>query len=117
MLRRRFSSELGSATLGFALVFPLIALLFLGISDLVMDVLRREKIAQIAQQHLQGAVRLPHTEDVRSFIELAISSRGYETEVTVDKRKQASVDVVGVEIRGANSDFTIRLLGVYETIG
>ena len=107
---------MGSATLGFALVFPLIALLFLGISDLVMDVLRRENIAQIAQQHLQRAVRLPHTEDVRSLIESALSSRGYESEVTVDKRKQVFVDVVGVEIRGANSDFTIRLFGIYETI-
>lgn len=112
MFRKAIIAENGSAVVGFALSFPLIAFIFLATSDLVVSVLQRERIATMTEQVLRNGVRLPHTENLSNEIESVLNERGYQVDVTSKVSIQNTARLIHVNV--TDSKLSARIYGIYE---
>lgn len=112
MFRKGIAAQEGSAVVGFALAFPLIAFIFLATSDLVISVLQRERIATMSEQVLRNGVRLPLTENLSNEIEGFLEERGYQVEVTSKMSIQNFAKLIHIDV--TDSKLSARVYGVYE---
>ena len=112
MFRKGIAAQEGSAVVGFALAFPLIAFIFLATSDLVIAILQRERIATMTEQVLRNGVRLPHTVNLSNEIESVLYEHGYQVEVTSSTTIQNTAKLIRVDV--TDSKLNARVYGVYE---
>ncbi len=114
MFRNSVDSQRGSAALGFALAFPLIAFIFVSVTDLVTRVLQRELATTIARQQLQHEVRLPDTHDLVQQVESALLARDFDIDLTATISQRNQAKLIELKLKSDEPLFSSRVFGVYE---
>lgn len=112
MFHKRLTAQEGSAVVGFALAFPLIAFIFLATSDLVVSVLQRERIATMTEQVLRDGVRIPHTDNLSTEIQGFLKDRGYQVDVSSKVSVRNTAKLISLDVK--NLQLRARIYGVYE---
>lgn len=114
MFRNRLSAETGSAVLGFALVFPLVAFIFVSTADLITGIVRRETATAVSQKVMREGVRLPRTEDVKELVANALEQREFDATVEVSQSTRNTARLIQIDIENTVPQFTSRVFGIYE---
>lgn len=114
MFRNRLSAETGSAVLGFALVFPLVAFIFVSTADLITSIVRRETATSVSQKVMREGVRLPRTEDVKELVANALEQREFDATVEVSQSTRNTARLIQIDIGNTVPQFTSRVFGIYE---
>lgn len=114
MCHSRCSDQTGSAAIGFALVFPLIAFIFISATDLITNIVKRETATAVSHKMLREGVMLPHTEDLEAQVLAALKQRGFDVSVQVSRTVRNTAMLVKVDIESINPQFSSRVFGLFE---
>ena len=114
MFLKRLGSDDGSAVVGFALAFGLLAFLFLQTTDLITSVLQQQTATTLAHQLLREGIRLPQSVEIASNIQGELLKRGYEVRVTLTRQRRNTAGVLDVDIQGIHPVFSIHIFGIDE---
>jgi hypothetical protein len=114
MFRSRLSGQTGSAVIGFALVFPLIAFIFISTTDVITRIVKRETVTSVSKKVLREGLRLPRTEDIQVLVHNALEQRGFDVNVKVLQTTQNTANLVQINILSVNPQFSAQIYGVFE---
>lgn len=114
MFRSRLSGQTGSAVIGFALVFPLIAFIFVSTTDVITRIVKRETVTSVSKKVLREGLRLPRTEDIQALVHNALEQRDFDVNVKVLQTTQNTANLVQINILSVNPQFSAQIYGVFE---
>lgn len=116
MSHSRWSDETGSAAIGFALVFPLLAFVFISATDLITSIVKRETATAVSHKVLREGVRLPHTENVEAQVLAALEQSDFNVSVKVSRTVRNTAMLVRIDIESIDPQFSSRIFGLYEQV-